>query len=183
MATLVSDIRSLSAPVDSAAVAAQVRAYLDKTYPDLASLNPSSKSKRASWSTRRTLDEDIVHWEKSEADSRARLAEAEAALPGAIAAAEAALGEILDRAQRVSLQRYALSDAVTALLAELSSTAPQAEAFEDDEDIWGGDEERKTPAQRAQTLLEKVEATHAALARSEAALAWGSVLERILNMR
>jgi len=188
MAALASEIRALSAGVDERAVAAQVRAYLDATYPDLASLNPSS-SKRASWNNssagaKRSLAQDIEYWTTKEADARAALAAAEAELPAAVEAATAALTGILDRAQKVSLARYALSDSVSALLAELSSSAPRLDDDVDvDMDRQVGEAAGTKAKERAQTFLEKVEDTQAALARSRAALAWSSVLERILKMR
>lgn len=165
MTALAQEIHSLSEPLDERAVAAEVRAYLDATYPDLASLAGPSRKKR------RTLDEDIEYWTKKEEDARQKLTETQDALPGAIAAATDALTSILDRAQKLSLERYALSDAVAGLLAELDSSAPRP------------DEEEGTPRERTRTLLEQVEDTHKALARAQAALAWSSVLQRILKMR
>jgi glutathione S-transferase len=187
MAAVATNIRALSVGVDERALAAQVRQYLDTTYPDLASLSPAagSSTKRASWNSsgksRRSLEDDIAHWRTQESEARSRLDAAEKALPGAIEAATAALTAVLDRAQSVSLERYALSDAVAVLLAELSSSAPRPE-IDDEDDIWG-EEEAKESGARVKTLLEKVEDVHAALARSQAALAWSSVLERILKMR
>jgi hypothetical protein len=76
---------------------------------------------------------------------------------------------VLSRAQALTLERYSLSDEVGRLMADLDSSV----VFGDDEP--GG--------KREATLLERVEAIHAAIARSRAALAWASVLERILIQR
>jgi hypothetical protein len=183
MAALSEEIRALARPVDDRAIAEQVRLYLDTTYPDLAALTgipsssstagPSHQTRRGP--PRRTLDEDIEYWKKKETDARERRDAIQAALPGAIAEASAALEDVLSRAQQLSLQRYALSDSIGTLLSELSSSAPRP----DD----GDGEEGAGPQSRAQTLLEDLEEKHAALARSQAALAWASVLERILKQR
>lgn len=174
MAELASTIRETSKRPSQEAVEANVRAYLNATYPDLASLAGPSKS------TGRTLNEDVAYWFAQEADARAKLQAAESALPGTIEGARTALSRVLDRAQALTLERYRLSDEVGKLMAELDS----AVRFDDDDDEMreaeGG---RGGKGRREATLLERVEAIHASIARSKAALAWASVLERVLVQR
>lgn len=167
MAELAHTIRATAKRPSQAAVDANVRAYLDSTYPDLASLAGPSKA------TGRTLDEDIAYWGAQEADARAKLEAAEAALPGAIEGARTALSGVLERAQALTLERYRLSDEVARLLSELDSSLPGPDEEED----------RERRGRREPTLLERVEAIHASIARSRAALAWASVLERVLVQR
>ncbi|WOO85911.1 RAD50-interacting protein 1 [Vanrija pseudolonga] len=190
-AALSARIRSLAAPVYTSRVEAEVKAYLDAAYPDLASLTGaapaqvekkhrrggggsySASSSRPSTpvqaAKKRTLDEDIAHWTSAAASAGQRLADAEAALPGAIGQARAALESLQTAAQDLALERYRQSDESAALLAQLSSSAP----LDDDEE--GGE--------RAPTLLEQVEGMEAGLGRTRAALAWSRVLERILRLR
>lgn len=167
MAALASTIRAAAVPPDDAVLAAKVREYLDTAYPDLASLAGPSRL------TKRTLAEDIAHWESREADARASLAAAEAALPGAIEAARKALLDVLERAKQLTLERFELSDAIASLFSELDSSVPRP-----DDDVEG-----ETSRERVPTLLEKVEVIHGNIAKAEAALAWSSVLERVLKQR
>ncbi len=162
MADLAAAIRGAAARPSQAAVDTEVRTYLDRTYPDLASLAGPSKLGR-------TLTQDVEYWRAQEADAAAKLAAAESALPGAIENARDALNSVLARAQALTLELYSLSDEVGRLMSDLDSSV----VFGDDEP--GG--------KREATLLERVEAIHAAIARSRAALAWASVLERILVQR
>lgn len=165
MAELAATIRATSKRSSQAAIDANVRAYLDATYPDLASLAGPSRS------TGRTLDEDVAYWVAQEADALAKLEAAEAALPGAIEGARRVLSGVLERAQALTLERYRLSDEVGRLMSELDSSAPRI------------DEEEEEGGRREATLLERVEGIHASIARSKAALAWASVLERVLVQR
>lgn len=167
MAALASTIRAAAAPLDDAVLAAKVREYMDTAYPDLASLSAASKL------TNRTLAEDVVYWETREAEARASLAAAEAALPEAISKARHALLDILERAKQLTLERYELSDGIANLFAELDSSAPRP-----DEDA-----EADGARERVPTLLERVDVIHGNIARAEAALAWCSVLERLLKQR
>lgn len=165
MADLAASIRGAAVRPSQAAVDTEVRTYLDRMYPDLSALAGPSKLGR-------TLTQDVDYWRAQEADATAKLDAAEAALPGAIDNARDALNRVLDRAQALTLERYSLSDEVGRLMSELdSSVIPEEEAEE-------GRREKREP-----TLLERVEAIHAAIARSRAALAWASVLERILVQR
>lgn len=134
----------------------------------------------------RTLDEDIAYWEEKAAESSAALKAAEAELPGAIEAAREALSDVLQRAQDLSLQRYELSDAISALLAELDSSRPlegDGTTTDGEGDGWGFDNSSVGSKKRPPTFLEQVEATHKELARARAALAWARVLERTLEQR
>ncbi|TXT04871.1 hypothetical protein VHUM_03954 [Vanrija humicola] len=162
-AALSAHIRALAAPVDEKRVRDEVKAYLDAAYPDLASLTGVP-------GPRRTLEEDMAHWAWAAEGAATRLADAEAALPGAIEAARTALTALQANAQDLALERYRLSDESAALLARLSSAAPLA----DDE----GDGAARPP-----TLLEQVEDAQAGLGRTRAALAWSRVLERVLRLR
>ncbi|KAL1405306.1 hypothetical protein Q8F55_008933 [Vanrija albida] len=190
-AALAARLRALAAPVDEARVRAEVAAYLDTAYPDLAALTgtpppPAEKKHRrgggGSYSSRpsrpgtpvpptpaarRTLDEDMAHWAAAGRSASDALAAAEAALPQALGAARAALAALQGAAQDAALARYRLSDESAALLAQLSSAAP----LEDDE------------GPRGATLLEQVEGMQDGLGRTRAALAWSRVLERILLLR
>ncbi|CAK9780171.1 hypothetical protein CC85DRAFT_270800 [Cutaneotrichosporon oleaginosum] len=161
MADLAAAIRGAATRPSKAAVDTEVRAYLDRTYSNLSSLAGPSKLGR-------TLSQDVEYWRAQEADATAKLEAAEAALPGAIDAAKDALNRVLERAQALTLERYSLSDEVGRLMSELDSSV-----IIDDEET-----ERRGP-----TLLERVEAIHAVIARSRAALAWASVLERVLVQR
>ncbi|GMK56795.1 hypothetical protein CspeluHIS016_0306350 [Cutaneotrichosporon spelunceum] len=161
MAELAATIRASVGRPTQAQIDAQVKAYLDRTYPSLASLGGPSKLGR-------TLTQDVEYWRAQEADARAKLEEAEAALPSAIENARVKLSSVLERAQALTLERYSLSDDVGRLMSELDSSVVI------DEDH---------PGKREATLLERVEEIHASIARSRAALAWASVLERILLQR
>lgn len=211
--TMLAQVRSLAQPPDEEALRARVLAYLNANYPDVASLEgagpstlapkrhsrghsltkvpsrpsrPGTPSGHTASTSRngRTLDEDIAYWEERGEETRASLEAAQAELPGAVAAARAALSGVLQRAQDLSLRRYELSDAIGALLAELdSSRAPDDGATTDgDGDGWGFDN-ASTKSKRGPTFLEQVEGTHAELARARAALAWARVLERTLEQR
>lgn len=209
---MLAQVRQLAQPPDEDALKARVLAYLNANYPDLASLEgagpstltpkrhsrghsltkvssrpsrPGTPSGQHSSTSRsgRTLDEDIAYWEERQEESQATLEAAEAELPDAIAAARAALKDVLERSQELSLRRYELSDAIGALLAELDSSRSLDDGTTTDgEDGWGFDN-ASTKSKRGPTFLEQVEATHAELARARAALAWARVLERTLEQR
>ncbi|BEI99788.1 hypothetical protein CcaverHIS631_0408310 [Cutaneotrichosporon cavernicola] len=163
MTDLAAAIRSAATRSTQDQVDAQVTAYLDTHYPDLASLASLAGPSKLG----RTLSQDAEYWRGHEADAHAKLKVAEAALPSAIENAQSKLNSVLNRAQVLTLERYSLSDEVGRLMSELDSSVILDDG----------------PTKRDPTLLERVEDIHASIARSRATLAWASVLQRILLQR
>ena len=100
-----------------------------------------------------------------------QLQDTSSTLPGMLSNAQERLQQLLESAQSLSLERYALADKLANLVAELDSSAEM-----------NGTQHAESSGRR-QTVLEQMEVMSSELSRLEAGLAWVSVLERVVLLR
>jgi hypothetical protein len=143
---------------------------------------------------RRTFNEEVAHWEREEAAASAdvrictngsgslkadelmvQVEKTAKSLPILLDETQAKLQNLLSSAQKLSLERYTLTDQLSGLLDDL---APPVDAT----GVRTGITEGYDGAQ-GQTLLQQMSDLQDELARLEAGLTWATVLEKVLSLR
>ena len=122
---------------------------------------------------------EIQQSEKNMAD--VQLDATSATLPGELQSAQEKLGALLRSAQELSLERYALADKMSTLIAELnpSSDTDKSSGSDVETDEGQGTSRRE----KSRSVMEQMEAMQAELQHLEAGLLWISVLEQVLVLR
>ncbi|ORX39873.1 TIP-1 family-domain-containing protein [Kockovaella imperatae] len=183
-------IRRASRTIDLEAIDHNVKKHIDAQFPSLDSLlaqhgqsqaeaGPSQPMKRtdsrrsAKDRHKRGLEDEISYWQAKKRAADAELATTTSTLPDMLHAAQERLQKLLESAQSLSIQRYALADKLGNLIAELQSSA-ETDGSSREEDNRSGN--------RKQSVLEQMESMSSELARLEAGLAWATILEQVVVM-